>query len=278
MAIAKIKSQGELKKVISASRRIEMPGFFPEPLAALLENRCPPEAVHTLVLWTKHPGNILNHAVLRNRLQRYRQVILHLTVTGMGGGFLERNIPPVEEVLEHLPGLVEFLGDPERLRLRFDPIVHLKLPDGRIYSNLGRFEQIASAARSAGVREIVTSWMEAYPKVIGRLRTFAISPIVLSGKEWEKESGSLASRAASLGIRLTGCCVAGWPQGACIDGTALNRLHPGGERASVLRARGQRPRCGCTESWDIGWYYRCPGGCLYCYANPAVPDREETAK
>jgi hypothetical protein len=246
-----------------------MPGFFPEQLAARLEKSCPPESVHTLVLWSKHQAAILHHSGLRECLRRYRQVTLHLTVTGMGGGFLEPNIPAPGKVLESLPALVDFLGDPGRLTMRFDPIVHLRLEDGGIFSNLADFERIALAAKSAGVLNMVTSWMEPYPKVVRRLRAFGVAPITLSGTEWKTEADGLSSRAAEAGIMLRGCCVAGWPGGACIDGAALNRIHPEGSNASVLRARGQRPGCGCTESWDIGWYYSCPGGCLYCYANPA---------
>jgi hypothetical protein len=267
-----MKPEGELKRVISASRRIEMPGFFPEQLAAQLEKRCPPESVHTVVLWSKHPRNIIEHPVLRKFLQRYRQVFLHLSVTGMGGGFLEPHIPPADEVLETLPDLVRFIKDPDRLRVRFDPIVHLRFPDGRIFSNIEDFERVALAARSAGVKVMVTSWMQAYPKVISRLQALGISPIVLTGSEWKEEADQLISRASALGIQLIGCCVEGWPSSACIDGAALNLLHPDAENASVQKAKGQRPGCGCTESWDIGWYYRCPGGCLYCYANPAAED------
>lgn len=252
-----------------------MPGFFPEQLAARLEKSCPPESVHTLVLWSKHPAAILHHSGLRECLRRYRQVTLHLTVTGMGGGFLEPNIPAPGKVLESLPALVDFLGDPGRLTLRFDPIVHLRLEDGGNFSNLADFEHIALAAKSAGVLNMVTSWMEPYPKVVRRLRASGVTPITLSGPEWKAEADSLSSRAAEAGIKLRGCCVAGWPGGACIDGAALNRIHPEGSNASVLRARGQRPGCGCTESWDIGWYYSCPGGCLYCYANPAFKARKE---
>jgi DNA repair photolyase len=261
--------------VISASRRIEMPGFFPEQLAARLQMRCPPDSVHTVVLWSKHPRNIIEHAVLRKCLQRYRQVFLHLTVTGMGGSFLEPNIPATDDVLEILPALADFLGNPARLRLRFDPIVRLRLPDGKIFSNFGDFERVASAAGSAGVETMVTSRMEAYPKVLKRLRASGISPIALSRAEWKEESDRLVSRAAEFGVGLIGCCAEGWPASACVDGPLLNRLHPDGEKASVRKAQGQRTGCGCTESWDIGWYYRCPGGCLYCYANPAVGDHRQ---
>ena len=82
---------------------------------------------------------------------------------------------------------------------------------------------------------------------------------------WE----SMTARAASMGVTLHACCVPGLPRSRCVDGELLSRLHPKGYPCSKRRAKGQRPLCGCTESFDIGWYKPCPTGCLYCYANPA---------
>jgi hypothetical protein len=264
-----MKNPVQKKKVISASRRVEMPGFFPERLVEMLEKRCCPQKVHTLVIWTKSPSNLLTQPRIRECLLRYDQLFMHFTITGMGGSCLEPGIPRMEESLEMLPGLVDFVKDPGRMRIRFDPIVHLRLPGGRSYSNLHHFKRVASAAKSAGIEELVVSWMESYPKVVNRLERQHILIEGLSPTGWNSESSGLFAEASRIGVRISGCCVRGLPVSSCIHGNALSRCHPAGEQASVLKARGQRARCGCTESWDIGWYHPCPGGCLYCYANPA---------
>jgi hypothetical protein len=261
------------KKVISASRRIEMLGFFPEQLADFLDRRCPPEKVHSVVLWSKNPLNLILPTRIWECLNKYDQVFLHFTVTGMGGSYLEPSLPPLDKSLEMIPALVKRLGDPGRMRVRFDPIVHLRLPDGEIYNNMHHFERVAYAAKAAGVVEMITSWMEPYPKVINRLKKFGIMPETLSPSERKKEADRLIGRAGEIGVRLLGCCANGLPAGSCINGQLLSRLHPKGEAASTQKAKGQRFLCKCTESWDIGWYYPCPGGCLYCYANPVEPVR-----
>ena len=115
---------------------------------------------------------------------------------------------------------------------------------------------------------ITLSWMDVYSKVRKRLNKAGIEPVSLSKKEWQKESDWIHKTAGESGITVHGCCVEGLPDSSCIDGRLLTELHPNLERASSNKAKGQRGRCGCTESWDIGWYNSCPGGCLYCYAQP----------
>lgn len=258
-------------KVISASRRIDMVGFFPYRLIEILEKKCPPERVHSIVLWSKGPRNIIDHKKLRETLRRYEQVILHFTISGMGRSFLESGIPSTEESISLLPALIDFLEDPQRLRIRFDPIVHLKLPDGSVYTNLKHFSTVAMKAVGANVRDVIISWMEPYEKVTRRLKKYNIEPIPLPETEWQREADWVVQQGEHIGIHVLGCCVPGFPSSRCIDGELLTILHPDMLPAPLERAKSQRPACRCTESWDIGWYNPCPGRCLYCYAHPVEP-------
>jgi len=258
------------KKVISASRRVEMAGFYPEKLVQFLKNRLPPERVHTLFIWTKHPEPLLNNTELHRQLSRYDQCVIHVTVTGMGGTFLEPGILSAEKNLNRLTGLIRLVQDPARLCVRFDPIVHLKFPDGHNYTNLELFPKIAEICKNNDISKIKVSWMSWYPKVVTRLNKRNISPIQISQSRWKQEADWIQKQAKKIGVSVSGCCVPGWPVSACIDGKQLTEMHPNKTPASSAKASGQRLYCGCTKSWDIGWYYPCPGGCLYCYANPIM--------
>jgi hypothetical protein len=260
------------KRVISASRRQDMVGTDPDRLADILASSHPPERTHTVVVWTKNPVRLLNHQSLRRQLGEYDQIFVHLTITGMGGTLLEPRVPAWDSACRSIPEVVALTGDPRRVRLRFDPIVHLRLPDGTPYTNLPFFGGIASQARHAGVTDVTVSWMALYRKVSRRLDSANIAPIRVDQVTWAREARYLTDIAKRLGIRLHGCCVPGWERSACIDGRLLTHLHPRQERCSIARAKGQRALCGCTDSLDIGWYVPCAHGCLYCYAEPdAVP-------
>ena len=256
------------RKVISASRRIEMLGFFSSRLIELLEQKCTPERVHSIVLWSKHPTNLVSHPGLQKVLSEYDQVFLHFTVSGMGKTYLEPRIPSMDESLALLPDLIKAVGDPQRIRIRFDPIVHLRLPDGTVYTNLEHFTRVAEVASRANVRDVVISWMEVYPKVQRRMKKFGVEVLPVDADLWQRESDWIFREAERLGIKVFGCCVKGLSTSRCIDGELLTVLHPNLLGAPLAKAKGQRERCGCTESWDIGWYNPCPGGCLYCYGQP----------
>ena len=259
-------------KVISASRRIDMVGCYPGRLAETLNDKCPPEKVHTLVIWTKSVKNLYKHPQLRGTVRRYTQLFVHYTVTGMGGTLFEPNVPSLEEGMSELVHLIDLTGSPERIRFRFDPVAHFILPDGRHYSNLPMFEYVARHIAGSGIRNVSISFMSAYNKVLKRLARANIGVHKISSSEMQNEANMIAEIAGRYDITVHWCCVAGRPSSRCIDGELLNRLHPLGHTCSVKRARGQRRDCGCTESWDIGWYHKCLHGCLYCYANPADPD------
>ena len=257
-----------MKKVISASRRIDMVGNAPEQFVEILNEKCPPASVHTLVIWTKNARNLFEYQPLRDKIQQYDQLFFHYTVTGMGGTMLEPRVPGWKEGMSYLEKLVQLAGDPQRIRFRFDPIVHLLLPDGTAYCNLALFEKIAPFVKQSGVENVSISWMSEYRKVVSRLKRNGISTQKISQDQWQYEYGYLMKITEKSGLILHGCCVPGMVRSRCIDGELLTKLHPRREPCSIKKSKGQRTSCGCTESWDIGWYHQCWHGCLYCYANP----------
>ncbi len=260
----------DYKKVISISRRLEMVGFFPDKIVEILRHRCLPERTHSLVFWSKNPANLLQHRELRETIKRYDQIFLHLTITGLGGTALEPGIPTPHEVEILLPELIGLIGSPERVRLRFDPILHLTDPGGRFISNLDYFTRVVQLAGKHAIESIIISWCTLYPKVIKRLARLGWKAVPIHQDRKEEELTWLRENAAAGGVILHGCCEEALPISSCIDGKLLSGLHPKGVTANPEHASGQRPGCGCTKSWDIGWYYSCPGGCLYCYGRPSV--------
>ena len=255
--------------VLSASRRTDLVSCYPE---FLIHKLCdyPPEQVHSLVIWTKNPQNMIAPGPLREALERYRQLYVHLTVTGLGGTVLEPHIPPWQTVQQMTPALIALARGPERITWRFDPIVSCMAQESLI-SNIELFDEIARSMAAAGVSTCRISWVQPYRKVLRRMEKKGLRLILHDAKKQKKHIQFLEQTAGALGIRLHYCSVENCERSSCIDGALLNRLHPDGEICSTKRAKGQRQLCGCTESIDIGWYsQKCPNGCLYCYAEPLV--------
>jgi hypothetical protein len=172
-------------------------------------------------------------------------------------------------MLKLLERMTDFLGSADRIRIRFDPIVHVNSPDGNACCNLDKFEEIAAGAARFGVRTFSTSWMSSYRKVISRLLRRGFCEIPVSQEQQFEEYDYLLGISSRFGITLHCCSMPGMPVSRCIDGDLLAALHPERLPCSTKKARGQRTSCGCAESLDIGWYSHCPHGCIYCYANPA---------
>jgi len=258
----------QYKNIISASRRIDMVGNAPDKFVEILSHKCPPVSVHTLVIWTKNAENLFEYKPLLTTVKRYDQLFVHYTVTGMGGTMLEPRVPSQEKGMSFLPKLVELAGDPRRIRFRFDPIVNLRMPDGSSYCNLPWFEKLAPIIKDVGITDISISWMSEYRKVISRLTRVGITALKVTTELWRKQYEAIMKIAEVNGFTMHGCCVPGMPRSRCIDGELLAALHPNKEPCSTRKAKGQRTECGCTESWDIGWYHHCYHGCRYCYANP----------
>ena len=258
-----------MKKIISASRRTELVAHCPDYLVQRLE-QVGPHRVHTLVVWTKDPANLLAHRALRDMVGRVGQVFVHWTVTGLGGTFVEPNVPPPQTQLALLDDIVALVGDPRRIHWRYDPLVSGRRGDELVSNvDLCLFRSLAEAFARAGVPAVHISFATMYRKVVRRLAQAGMEFEEYAAEARHQFISALAEEAGRLDMQLITCCQPGFPMQRCIDGELLAALHPANEPCRTERARGQRELCGCTVSLDIGRYLPCPNRCLYCYARPA---------
>ena len=242
-------------------------GCYPEVLLKRLQG-LPAESVHSLVIWTKNPKNMIVDGVLRRALGEYRQLYVHLTITGMGGSEFEPLIPPWEDAVKMIPPLMDMVGDPRRISWRFDPILETE-GHGRLYSNFSLFPRLAEAIAPFGVKNCRVSWVSPYKKVLARLTNKGWDLAPRTFQKRLDQANILTQVARQHGMNLFFCSMEGFPISRCVDGEFLSEIHPDGRVCSKEKARGQRPFCGCTQSLDIGWYsLQCKHGCLYCYACP----------
>jgi len=264
--------QDSVGRVISASRRTELLAHYPDHLVRRLRE-IGPENIHTVVIWTKDPTNLIRHEAVRKALCGVGQVFVHWTITGLGGTFLEPNVPPAAQQLRLLDDVVGYVGDARRIHWRYDPLISARqtAAPGLSASNidLDLFRMLARPMADAGVPVVHTSFAAMYRKVVRRLAAAGVEVDDVGPDERRTFIGQLADAAAALGLTLLTCCEPGFPVHRCIDGELLTALHPAGRACRTDRARGQRELCGCTASLDIGRYLPCPNGCLYCYAHPA---------
>ena len=257
------------KVVLSASRRTELL-HYPERFLAKLD-LYPPERVHSIVLWTKTPDLLLKPSkkAILQRLLEYDHIYMHVTITGLGSSFLEPNTSPYLDTIDLLPRLIDVVESPQRINVRFDPILNLVHETGTILCNLDLFPTIAVGCKEQGVTEFTTSWMAAYPKVKRRLSNLGFVKFEADDALKRKQAEKLNHWAKTLGINIKGCCTQPYLPGyGCVNGRRLSYLHPKKDECTLEKPTGQRALCICTLSRDIGWYFSCPNGCAYCYGQP----------
>lgn len=281
-----------MKRIISASRRTDLVAFFPEWLSSVLEDEkariygpsghtylvdLGPKNVHTIVLWSKNFTNLLqNQSRLQQSMKKYDQVYFHFTITGLGGTFIEQGVPPPSVVLSQLEPLIKTAGKPERISVRFDPIVFWK-ENGKLGTNLSFFEILAPRLSELGIKDVRISFAQWYNKAKRRAAKHGLDYVDPPLEEKKKKAGVLSQMAKEWNLRLYSCSqdflaeVPAISPSSCIDGRLLQNLHPSNEPTSVRKDKSQRTQCRCTESVDIGSYTQfCPHSCLYCYANPKI--------
>jgi hypothetical protein len=259
-----------MKKVISASRRVDMINFYLDELISRVDE-IGPENIHTLVIWTKNPAKIYQDPRLRALIGGLDQVFVLLTVTGLGGSYLEHRVPVPETVFEMLPKVIEAVGDSRRLNIRYDPLLDV-IVSGKRITNMDStlFEKISQFCGELKVPIIRTSFIAFYNKVLKRFEKYGIQPIYHQGKEVTSFiTDIMMPIAEKYDVEVKTCVSPLLTKGGCIDGPLLTSLHPKNELCSMEKDKTQRVDCQCTKSIDIGQWWSCHHGCLYCYGSPS---------
>ncbi len=299
--------------IISASRTKDMVRRSPDLLADILLGKTPcrwgphgpsghvnPARLHSVVLWTKDPHNLLWHQPLREALLRLRSeyavlISLELTSTGLGGSFIEPGIPPWRAVYADLQKLLgEGWISPEAMVYRYDPFLSVRSPAGKVFTNakMDLFAQICGEFLKLGLLRVTTSRADAvhYPRVAERFQKLGLEWLPIDDQAAGDFCHRMSSFCQSRGADFSVCCdplFAGLTDNwGCIDARRLNRIKgddlPALEILHNLIGK-QRPACQCTYSRDIGYStgsatcYSGGFGCLYCYAqgNALPPNPEQ---
>ena len=288
--------------VLSASRTKDLVRCGPSELAKVIlgERTCrfglarqhhtlTPRLIHTLVLWTKSPHNILYHQQLNGALNSLikvnGQVALHVSITGFGSSFVEMGIPHWVETLRLLKEiLASKLVRPELVTLRYDPLLRLKFDDWTISNcSLSLFEDIISAGAALGIRQVVTSACDLinYQRAAKRFTAANLKAIGPTEEEAIELVTQMARACHERNVAFSVCCYpeVDFNEVGCINGRLYNsvslredccteKLH------NVIGS--QRKRCLCTHSRDIGYskgFTHCfsqGAGCIYCYSQGAT--------
>ena len=275
-----------MKRIISASRRTDIPAFYGDWFMGRLKDgfagvvnpfagqryivSLKPQDVICFVFWSKNFTTFLeNLEIIDDAGYKF---YFNYTVTGLPAVF-ESNVEK-HTAIETLKQLSRKYS-PRHINWRFDPIIISSISDRQFY--IKAFEKL-TAELEGYVHRCYFSFVAGYSKVIRNFAEFEKShnlKIFVPSDDFKIElANELAAIAERHGIELFSCCGdylvnEKIKKAHCIDGRIIEQLFsPAG---FAYRDKPTRSQCGCTESTDIGTYGTCPHGCVYCYANANKP-------
>ncbi|MGD8785951.1 MAG: DUF1848 domain-containing protein [Phycisphaerales bacterium] len=271
-----------MKKIISISRRTDIPAFYGDWFMNRLKEGfvglvnpfsgkkyivpLKPEDVTCFVFWSKDFSPFIENLKILDRLGY--KFYFNYTVTGLPEVF--ENDVNKQSAIDALKQLGKMYS-PRHINWRFDPIILTDTHDRNFY--IDAFEKLASEFAGC-VERCYFSFVNLYNKVIRNFEELEKATglkISNCSDNFKAElANDLANIAKSYGIRMFSCCgdylvSDNISKAHCIDGDIIESLFfPEGLRH---KPKPTRKECGCAESTDIGTYDTCPHGCVYCYAN-----------
>lgn len=264
--------------IISASRRTDVPAFFPEWLLqrlreekVLVKNQwrahhysevslCV-DQIDGLVFWTKNPKPLMKY--LKEIREMGHSFYFQFTLTPYGEN-IEPNLPPKKELIETFCELSEEIGA-ERVIWRYDPIFFTE--ECSLEAHQKAFEEI-SASLAGYTQRCVFSFLDLYVSSERRMRNLSYQ--VPSPEEQIQMAEMIAQTCNKYQMSPFSCSEAqdfsdlGILPSSCIDSSLIAQIS--GKKKRFIKDKNQREKCGCAESIDIGCYDTCRYECIYCYA------------
>lgn len=269
-----------MKKIISVSRRTDIPAFYgewfinrvKEGFAGHMSGRrkyivsLKPEDVDLFFFWSK------NYLPFMDKLKILRgkgyQSLFHYTITGLPQIF-ECDTIDKEEAINNLIDISKIYSK-KHISWRYDPIIISDKTDYKFHTE--NFANIA--AKLAGyVDKCYISFADIkYKKVIKSLANFKeknnISISELEENKKKDLANDLANIAQKYNIIIYACCNDyllndSVKAGGCID---INLIREIIDPQANYKRHYTRTECRCAISTDIGAYDTCHHGCVYCYA------------
>lgn len=284
--------------IISASRRTDIPAFYGEwfmnrlrsgyclaanPFNPAMVSRIPltPDDVDVIVFWSKNPVPMFSYLAEIARMG-FRYYFL-FTLNHYPES-LEPGMPPIDERIRTFRRLARDLGA-ARVVWRYDPVILSRELDTDYH--LDAFERIAVALRGA-TKRVIVSCLDFYRKTERRLSrieaktgdTFCRD--VLGSPGCERLMKGIAAMAVTNGMEIQSCAedprmqADGIKAGKCVDDGLIRRVF--GINLPGRKDPGQRERCLCVTSRDIGAMNSCLHGCEYCYSTMSHGEAQARAE
>lgn len=272
-------------KIISASRRTDIPAFFPKwfvnrlncgyfdrvnPFNPKQIKRISllPEEIMAFVFWTKSPQPFLS--IVEELKDRGYFFIFQYTLNDYPG-FFEPNLPELTEKIATFQELSQKTGK-SRILWRYDPIIlSTKTP---VSYHLEKLHQLAELLADSTGR-LTVSLYDPYQKSQKRMNALSNQMDLQVTNDYSKNFNEIQELvdginkiAVDFDLELYSCsdellAKAGINPAACIDGELIAH-HTG--CYGISRDKNQRSNCLCSESIDMGQYDSCRHFCRYCYA------------
>ncbi len=263
--------------LLSISRRTDIPAYYSEWFFKRLHegfcyvqnpiNRSQiqkiiinPQLVDAMIFWTKNPKAMLPRL---NELEQY-PYYFQITLTSYAQD-IESNLPQKKHIINSFKALSEKIGK-NRVIWRYDPIL---LNEKYTMDYHIKYFEILAKNLSEHTEKVIISFIDYYKKIDKHWKKLGMR--LINNEEKTTIAKAFSEIANSYAIKIESCCEElnlenyAITRSKCIDERLLSEISK--YNLNIPKDKGQRLRCGCVQSVDIGMYNSCLHGCRYCYAS-----------